>query len=90
MIWVVDEFQDLFLDTFFEFLDALTKGGMKEGTWRLFLDPHQDVFSRFDPKTWELLQKAEPARFTLNINCRNTPDRYCDEVSYPQSTVKRH
>ena len=43
-VLVVDEGQDLLLPDYIDVLDALLDGGWAEGRWRVFLDPHQDLF----------------------------------------------
>jgi hypothetical protein len=69
---VVDEAQDLLRKSYMDVLDALVKGGLKDGKWRFFLDPFQDIFTGSDPEQISRLQATHPAQFRLSINCRNT------------------
>lgn len=69
---IVDEAQDLLLDTYADVFDALLKGNLTHGTWRFFLDPFQDIFCGTAPQALARLSGAHPAQFRLSVNCRNT------------------
>lgn len=69
---VVDEGQDLCSDAVLDVLEALLHGGLSNGTWRWFTDPNQDVFLRSDESAMPRLEDPRPARFHLDLNCRNT------------------
>lgn len=69
---VIDEGQDLLLMTYLEVFEALLKGGMKDGLWRVFLDHTQDIFSGTAPQALQATLSHSPAQFTLGVNCRNT------------------
>ena len=69
-VLIVDEAQDLMLNDYIEVLDALLDGGFKSGTWRVFLDPRQDIYHVQNQAAWERLESG--FRFRLSINCRNT------------------
>jgi hypothetical protein len=66
---VVDEAQDLG-PGWREVLDARLVGGADEGTWRLFLDPAQDLAG--GPTDARADLPASAARMRLTRNCRNT------------------
>lgn len=68
---IVDEAQDLMTEAVEALLDAAIIGGMKEGTWRLFADPEQDVFSASEEAVIERLTQYA-TRWALTTNCRNT------------------
>lgn len=69
---IIDEGQDLLSGPFAEVLDALLEGGIHDGTWRLFLDPRQDVFGHLDAQALGAFRGARPAELRLLVNCRNT------------------
>lgn len=69
---IIDEGQDLLLDTYVDLFDRLLRGGIRQGTWRIFLDHNQDVFSGTSPEALRTVLAAGPAEYGLNINCRNT------------------
>jgi hypothetical protein len=69
---IVDEAQDLMLDTYLDVLDVLVKGGLEQGTWRFFSDPKQNVFKGIQQGIHERLRRSYPAIATLHANCRNT------------------
>ena len=69
---VVDEGQDLLLEPYIDVLDALLIGGLKEGCWRWFSDPAQNLFEATSPAAVQRLEHGQPARFELTVNCRNT------------------
>jgi hypothetical protein len=69
---LVDEAQDLMLDTYLDVFDVLVKDGLDRGTWRFFLDPKQNVFKSIQQGLHERLKRCHPAVATLHVNCRNT------------------
>lgn len=69
---IVDEAQDLMLDTYLAVLDLLVQNGLTGGTWRFFLDPKQNVFKGIQQGIHERLKQCHPAVATLHVNCRNT------------------
>jgi hypothetical protein len=69
---VVDEGQDLLMSAYFDVLDALLKGGLKGGQWRVFFDPYQDLFRPVDSSAVARILQDQPAQFRLMVNCRNT------------------
>ncbi len=71
---VVDEAQDILTIPAVAFLDGLIRSGLARGTWRVFLDPRQDVFNAMDIASGGELAKAAPTRFRLRVNCRNTAE----------------
>ncbi len=77
-VLVVDEAQDLLTDACLEVFDALLEGGLREGNWRIFHDPYQNIY-RFNDHNpdeaagaVERLRKYHPTTFKLTDNCRNT------------------
>lgn len=71
-VLIVDEAQDLLRDTYIEVFDALLKGGLLDGVWRVFWDPFQNIYLGSTPSGLNTLNTARPARFLLSVNCRNT------------------
>lgn len=75
---VLDEAQDLFIESYLDIFDLLLKGGLKGGRWRFFGDfERQDIFaSGAVPKT-DFFKKRIDERCSLqnlSENCRNTPE----------------
>jgi hypothetical protein len=71
-VLLIDEGQDLLLDTFLDVFDGLVKGGLKSGSWKIFFDPKQDIFSGLASNVLAHLLQYSPAQYKLAINCRNT------------------
>jgi hypothetical protein len=71
-VLLVDEAQDLLLETYMEVFNAVLKGGIAKGNWRFFMDSNQNLFSNTSPVALAALNAAQPARYSLSINCRNT------------------
>lgn len=71
-VLILDEAQDLLMGNYTEVLDCLLKDGLDGGHWRFFLDPHQDIFRALSPEGLKRISQAQPARFRLNVNCRNS------------------
>ena len=69
---VADEGQDLALCAYVDVLDALLEEGLDHGTWRFFLDPHQNIFGGTNPEGLRRLLATQPAQYRLTLNCRNT------------------
>jgi len=69
---VVDEAQDLISEGIMDLFDALLVGGLSQGTWRFFLDPHQNVFSAINSEQLTHLSSLTDAKLELSRNCRNT------------------
>jgi DNA helicase IV len=71
-VLIVDEAQDLLRDTYVEVLGSVVKGGLKDGEWRLFLDPSQNIFRGTDSEVLAKLEDYHPKYSSLDTNCRNT------------------
>ena len=71
-VLIMDEAQDLMLDGYLDVLDTLLVGGLKDGVWRAFLDPKQNIFEATDPAGLRRLLAERPAQHRLHLNCRNT------------------
>ena len=71
-VLIVDEAQDLLIDTYFDVLDSAVKGGLKNGEWKLFLDPLQDIFEGIGSKVLAKLRDYHISSYSLKTNCRNT------------------
>lgn len=69
---VVDEAQDLLLPAYLDVFDALLDGGLRRGRWHMFIDANQDLFRKINAPSMERLNAAQPARYRLQVNCRNT------------------
>ncbi len=70
---VVDEAQDLLTGAASDLLDTVLVGGWKTGTWRLYLDPLQDIFVASHREIIDRIC-GDGAQFRLAINCRNTAE----------------
>jgi hypothetical protein len=71
-VLIVDELQDLLLPAYLDVLDALLKNGLAQGQWKMFMDPHQDIFGSIGPDAFNRLLACGPAQCRLTVNCRNT------------------
>lgn len=69
---VVDEGQDLLFETALDLFDLLLEGGLEDGTWRIFLDHKQNVFSAVDHGQLQRLRSTVVTEHDLIDNCRNT------------------
>jgi hypothetical protein len=69
---VLDEAQDLLLETVLDLFDLLLEDGLSEGTWRLFLDHKQNVFSAVDQVQLDRLEHHAVTELDLVDNCRNS------------------
>ena len=69
---ILDEGQDLLLNSYIEVLGALLKDGMQDGRWTIFWDPNQDIYQGIDPKVLDMLRRTRPLDHQLTKNCRNT------------------
>jgi len=71
-VLILDEAQDLLLESYVDVFDLVVKGGLNGGTWRAFLDPKQNIFLAVHPEGMRRLLVAHPAQYRLTVNCRNT------------------
>ena len=71
-VLIVDEAQDLMLNSYLNVFDAVVKGGLREGEWRFFIDPNQNIYDGIEEAALQRLDSTRPARFKLGTNCRNT------------------
>lgn len=69
---IVDEGQDLLREAYLDILDTSLRGGLRTGSWRVFLDPRQNVFDAIQAQQLSRLSSSAPAEYRLTINCRNT------------------
>ncbi|MFH9067941.1 nuclease-related domain-containing DEAD/DEAH box helicase [Streptomyces alboflavus] len=73
---VIDEAQDLMLDSYLDVLDASLRGGLGSGSWLFFGDfTNQAIYNSGHHGLGVLTSRApHAAYFKLSKNCRNTPD----------------
>lgn len=72
-VLIVDEGQDLRVEqTYFEVLDWLIEGGLKEGRWAWFEDEQQSIFNRGAVSSENPIDKFNSGSIRLTKNCRNT------------------
>lgn len=69
---VIDEGQDLLLDSYVDVFEGLLTAGLKDGRWRVFLDPYQDIFDNRGSKGLARFLASGPTQYRLSVNCRNT------------------
>ena len=71
---ILDEAQDILNMNYLSAMDQLLKGGIENGTWRIFLDPCNQgaIFGNIQNETIELVQSFGPVTPRLKVNCRNT------------------
>lgn len=73
---VVDEIQDLVYEPYLNVLDLVLKGGLINGSWRIFGDFERQVLYGQSREQIDNLLKMRLGSFAkgaLRINCRNTP-----------------
>lgn len=72
---IIDEGQDLIRTEYIEVIDALLKGGVKEGNWEIYCDfEKQAIFSDLSVQDMNKIldSRTNFTKFKLSINCRNT------------------
>jgi hypothetical protein len=69
---VVDEANEVMEERCFAILDKRLIGGVKDGQWRVFVDPNDPLYPHQDARVVDLWQRARPARMHLSRNCRTT------------------
>ncbi|HMJ34971.1 MAG TPA: NERD domain-containing protein [Baekduia sp.] len=72
-VLVMDEAQDLLTESALDVLELLLRGGLEHGTWRVFLDHKQNIFSAVDRAQLDRLSAHATTQYQLFENCRNTP-----------------
>jgi len=73
---IVDEVQDLLHPAYLDVLDLVVKGGLADGTWRMFGDFERQMLYGQDRDHAEMLLSKRCGTFakgSLRVNCRNTP-----------------
>jgi hypothetical protein len=71
-VLICDEGQDVLRPAYLDVFDCALSGGLRSGTWRLFLDPLQDIFEASDQSQVQRLRELGAAQYRLTVNCRNT------------------
>lgn len=71
-ILIVDEGQDLFRLEYIFCMDAIVRGGLKDGSWHICYDPNQNIYNPDFNEGLEMIQEYRMVILTLDINCRNT------------------
>ena len=74
---IIDEGQDLINYDYYECIDAMIRGGFKNGKWTIYFDRLQNILNRDMREKYEeydLLKEdaASLTEYTLFENCRNT------------------
>lgn len=69
---VIDEAQDILTVRNLEAFELLVQGGLKDGSWHLFLDPNQNIYDKSLERAEDFMSGIAFAKFDLNTNCRNT------------------
>ena len=73
---VIDEAQDILSDAYLDFLDAILRGGLSSGIWRLFGDMEKQAIYGTDISSPEEVLRRRCSNapvYSLRVNCRNTP-----------------
>jgi DNA polymerase III delta prime subunit len=71
-ILVVDEGQDLLRLEYIMCMDAMVRGGMKDGIWYICFDPNQNIYNPEMDEGLAMIQEYHPVVLNLDTNCRNT------------------
>lgn len=69
---VIDEGQDLLTLANLDAVDLMLEGGIRHGSWHLFLDPNQNIYGAIAEEAGDRLQEVGYAGYELSLNCRNT------------------
>lgn len=72
---IIDEGQDLLGTNFLDVLSLMLNEGLKKGSWYIFLDRNQGIFTDdiiYSCAMKEFDELAGYAKYPLKINCRNT------------------
>jgi hypothetical protein len=72
---IIDEAQDIITSNYLEVMDAILKGGIKNGTWSMFGDfTNQAIYINKPNEAIELLRSRACFSIApkLTVNCRNT------------------
>jgi len=75
-IVIADEVQDLLHPNYFDVMEMILKGGLADGSWRMFGDfERQMLYGQDRDHAGELLRTrlGSFAKGSLRVNCRNTP-----------------
>ena len=68
---IVDEGQDLLTSAYLDVIEAILKGGLPSGIWRVFYDRRQDIFRGIEPDGLKRMLGLG-TKYNLSVNCRNT------------------
>jgi hypothetical protein len=75
---VLDEAQDLFLESYLDVFDLLIKGGLQKGRWLFMGDfDRQDIYAQGAVSKMDFYRQRIQERcalYKLDENCRNTPE----------------
>jgi hypothetical protein len=73
-VLIIDEAQDVLTKPTMKVLSEVLVGGLKSGSWRLFLDANDQacVYGRMDPQVLASMRDVAEREAVLTFNCRNT------------------
>jgi hypothetical protein len=69
---IVDEGQDLLRIEYILCMDAIVRGGLKDGNWHICYDPNQNIYNPDMEAGLEMIYEYRPVILYLDTNCRNT------------------
>lgn len=69
---IVDEGQDLLRLEYIMCMDAIVRGGLKDGNWHICYDPNQNIYNPDMEAGLEMIYEYRPVILYLDTNCRNT------------------
>ncbi|NSW84102.1 MAG: NERD domain-containing protein [Syntrophothermus sp.] len=69
---IVDEGQDLLRLEYIMCMDAIVRGGLKDGNWHICYDPNQNIYNPNMEAGLEMIYEYRPVILHLDTNCRNT------------------
>lgn len=90
-VLIVDEMQDLAVNSYYDVLDLYLKGGLSTGTWYMFGDlENQDLFESANFSILDSMNQrcdGHLTQLTLDSNCRNTPEivKYTEKITEKKS-----
>lgn len=69
---VIDEAQDMITVENLFCIEAILKGGLKNGRWAMFYDKKQNIYNKSFDDAFDMLSENGAVFFKLSKNCRNT------------------
>lgn len=70
---IIDEAQDVLETEYCDLINIVIKNGLEKGCWRLFIDPEQDIFNKYQKEIFDVYFNDDNSfEYILQKNYRNT------------------